>query len=356
MPRPLSIILTAVVLLAFFATWAMAVDIVNRKSVKTPASGEITNITKTEITVTPKAGAPVKVPANDIVSITWTGDPAGLGIARSDETGGRLQKALDGYAKAVEAAKAASPGLKADLEYAIARTTAKMALADPSKLDDAIKKMEAFRSAHGDSHNFYDAMSHLGQLQTAKKDFVKAKIAFDQLGKAPWKDYQMASKIAGGRLAILENKGDEALAAFEAVIAMKADNALEETQRQEAMLGKAKILIGQMKHDEAIKLLDEVIAKSAPEDYRVQAEAYVRQGDCLQAQGKTKEAVLAYLHVDVLFPGEKALHAESLFHLARLWAKVGQPGRAAESKEKLETDYPNSEWTKQLKAAPVDAA
>lgn len=345
----------AVVLLAVFATTVRS-DTVTRKSTKTPVAGDVTANSKDEITVTPKTGAAVKIPANDVASISWAGEPATVNVVRGDEAGGRLPRALDGYTKALEGLKSPSPGLKSDLEFAIARTTAKIALADSTKLDDAIKKLETFRATHSDNYNFYECQSFLGQVHVAKKDYVKAKLAFDQLGKAPWKDYQMASKIAGGRLLLLENKADEAAAAFDAVVAMKAGSPAEELQRQEAMLGKAKILTTQSKHDDAVKLLEEVIAKAPPEDRRVQAEAYVRQGDCLQAQGKNKDALLAYLHVDVLFSNEKSLHAESLYHISRLWSKVGQAARATEAREKLEAEYPNSDWTKQIKAAPAEAA
>lgn len=338
--------------LALLSSPAWAVDVVVRKNTKAPTSGEITDVSKTEVTVKPVGkGEPVKIPVNEIVSISWTGDPAGLSLSRSDEAGGRLQKALDGYTKAADTTKSTSPLLKADLEFYIARTTAKIALSDPAKIDDAIKKLEAFKSAHGDSYNFYECQNFLGQLYAAKKDYIKAKVAFDSLGKAPWKDYQMAAKIASGRMQLLENKPNDAVIDFDAVIGMKADNPAEESQRQEAMLGKAKILTTQSKFDDALKLLAEVIEKADPEDARVQAEAFVRQGDCLEASGKTKDALLAYLHVDVLFQTEKAQHAEALFHLSRLWAKDGKPGRAAEAKEKLESEFPNSEWTKQLKTS-----
>ena len=78
------------------------------------------------------------------------------------------------------------------------------------------------------------------------------------------------------------------------------------------------------------------------------AEAYLRQGDCYQEQQKIRDAVIAYLHVDVLFPTEKELHAEALYRLARLWAPAGRPDRAREASAKLNEIYPDSEWTRKL--------
>lgn len=91
------------------------------------------------------------------------------------------------------------------------------------------------------------------------------------------------------------------------------------------------------------------MVKEAPaDDTALQAETYLRLGDCQRLQGKSKDALLAYLHIDVLFPMEKSQHAEALFQLSKLWATVGQPSRADEARVKLESDYPNSSWTKQL--------
>lgn len=341
-----------VALVAVSPAWAA--DIVTRKSVKAPATGDVTDNSKTEVTVKPRTGEVVKVPVNDIVSISWNAEPAAAAIARSAEKSGQLQSAIDSYGKILGTTPNASEGLKTDLNYAIARATAKLAIADASKVDEAITKLEAFKSKNGDNYNYYDCVRRLGELYTIKKDNVKARVSLEALGKAPWKEYQMASKIMLATLSQIDGKLDDAEKAYGEVVDMKADNPSEESQRQAAMLGKSRILVGQKKYDEALKMLDEVIEKSEPEDARVQAEAYVRQGDCLAAQGKDKEAVLAYLHVDVLFPTEKSMHAESLYQLTRLWKKVGNQGRSDETKEKLESDYPNSDWTKQLKSAPAE--
>ena len=84
------------------------------------------------------------------------------------------------------------------------------------------------------------------------------------------------------------------------------------------------------------------------DDGEAMAEAYVLQGDCLQAQGKVKEAILAYLHVHVLFEKEREMHARALFHLATLWPKVDQPDRGDDAKKELLANYPTSAWAKQL--------
>jgi tetratricopeptide (TPR) repeat protein len=348
--RNLVCVLSLSALLAAVSS-ARAADKIDRKRDKA-LQGEVTEMSKTEVTIkvtAPKADT-IKVPANEIAAIAWSGESADCNVARKDEEGGKYQKAIDGYQKALQSSKTPSANLKNDLEFGIARAGAKQALADGSKIDEAIKKLEDFRARQGDHYRFYDCVNLLGQLYAARKDFIKAGLAFDTLGKAPWKEYQMVAKIAGGRLALAENKFDEAAAAYDAVVAMPAEGAVEESQRQEAVLGKTRILIIQKKFDDALKLLQEVIAKAPADDYKVNAEAYLRQGDCLREQGNDSDAVLSYLAVDVLFASERTMHAEALYRLASLWEKVGNKPRADEARERLKSEYESSEWARQLRA------
>lgn len=318
-----------------------------RKSVKTPVDGDVTEISQKEITVK-KGSETIKIEANDIIGIQWKGEPSKVGLARSAEKTGRQDAALQNYVESLPDAPASPPGLKIDLHWAIARVTAKLAQSNSSQLDAAIAKLEEFNKNNPNHYSHFEALRLLGLAYVAKPDLVKARATFDLLAKAPWKDYQLVADINVGKLLQLEGKTDEAVAAFDKVIA--GATPAEEAQRQEALLGKAKVLTAQMKYPEASMLLDEVLAKSNPDDVALQAEAYVRQGDCFEAQSKTKEALLAYLHVDVLFAQESGLHAESLYHLAKLWQKDGKKDRADESRARLEELYPQSQWTQRLKA------
>jgi TolA-binding protein len=72
------------------------------------------------------------------------------------------------------------------------------------------------------------------------------------------------------------------------------------------------------------------------------------KGDCLKSQGKVKEAILAYLHVPVLFEKEKVALAEALYNLAVLWPRADQPERGLAAQQELQENYPDSPWTKKL--------
>jgi tetratricopeptide (TPR) repeat protein len=237
-----------------------------------------------------------------------------------------------------------------DLDFLIARVHARFALVDPARQDAAIKKLEAFRRAHSTSFRFYETLNYLGQVYLAKQDLEQAKSTFAEMRSAPLKAYQMTADVATARVLLAEKDIDGARKLFSQVADEQVQQPTELSLKHEAMLGKATCEQRSGNFDQAITTLDSVINNASPQDSRIQAEAYLRQGDCLQAAKKLKPAVLAYLHVDVLFSNEKALHPEALYHLARLWGSVGHPERAAEAQSKLSEGYPNNPWTKKFAA------
>jgi tetratricopeptide (TPR) repeat protein len=335
----------AVLVLTAARLWA--VDTVTVKSTNKQILGDIGTANKTELIIKPKTGEAVKIPANDIASIKWEGEPAKLNIAKGDEERENYERALETY---IEVHKDASGKLKTYLDFLIARTIVKKALADGSKIDDAAKKMEAFLKANPDHVGFYESQSHLGLLYSEKGDYAKAQAAFEDFGKAPWKDFQTAAKVAVGRMQLKQNNIDGASKTFEEAASGSAETDAEKARCAEAQVGKAACLVKQSKHEEALKLIDEIIKATSTEEAETMAVAYLLQGDCYQAQKQTKDAVLAYLHVPVLFPKQKGAKAEALYHLAKLSGAIGQPDRAAEARDELLEDYPNSEWAKKLKA------
>lgn len=348
--RNLSVLAASIVLTAS-PLWA--VDTINVRSTGKPVTGEITTVNKTEVTIKPKSGGDQKIPANDIVSIKWEGEPAKLSIAKGDEERGNFDKALDTY---TDAHKEAQGKLKTYLDFLISRTMAKQAIDTDSKVDEAIKKMEAYLKANADHLGYYESQNFLGLLYGAKGDYAKAQAAFENMGKAPWKDYQTAAKVAVGRMQLKQNNLDGATKTFTDAASGTAETDSEKARRAEAQVGQAACLVKQSKHEEALKLIDEVIKATSTDESTTMAFAYVLQGDCYQAQNKMKDAALAYLHVPVLFPKEKAAHAEALYHLHKISGTIGQADRAAEAREILLESYPNSEWAKKLQTETGAAA
>ncbi|MCA9015983.1 MAG: tetratricopeptide repeat protein, partial [Planctomycetaceae bacterium] len=136
-----------------------------------------------------------------------------------------------------------------------------------------------------------------------------------------------------------------ALVAFDAVAKMDAKSPAEQASKRAAQLGSALCLEKEGKQKEAITVLDEIIKTADAQQTALLAEAYLRKGDCYRELGEAKEALIAYLHIDVLFPSQPAIHAEALYHLSTLWGKVQKPERGVEARAILQQQYPNSEWS-----------
>lgn len=344
LPRSFACVACTATLLSI-AFEASAADRINRRGDKAVA-GDVTAIAKDKITVKPSVGNPVDVPANEVLSVEWGAEASELNLARGAEESGNFERALEFYAKSATSTDA---NVKVDVEFLTARTTATMALqGDATKLDDAIKKLDAFTKANGSSFRYFPAVLLLGQVQLLKEDFDNAEKSFASLSQAPWAEYKMAAQNATARLAIRKGSLDAALSAYEQVIGQNVTAPAEVSKRNEALIGKGNVLLQQSKADMALETINEAISKTEAEDSAVLAEAFVLKGECLKAQGKVQEAILAYLHIPVLFEREKTWHAQALFNLTQLYPKVDQADRGLAARQELQETYPESPWTKKL--------
>ncbi len=327
---------------------ADAFDEVSRRSDKA-VRGKITDVTRDAVKIAPPAGAAITVSANDVADIRWDDEPLSLQQARIAARNGDTASALDALKKSAADAKAKGD-IKAEIEYLTARIIAQNGLgqSDSAQLEDAATKLDAFAKANGSNARYFDAVYLLGRVQLARQEFDGAASAFQQLSQAPWSDYKMAAQNATAKLALKKGDLAAALASFEAVLGQSAKSAAEISRRNEALLGKATVTLQQGNAQQALDTINEAIQAADPEDSGVQAEAFVRKGDSLRLLGKTKEAILAYLHVPVLFEKEAALNAEALFHLSSLWGAAGQPERGLAASQELRENYPNTEWAQKL--------
>jgi tetratricopeptide (TPR) repeat protein len=232
--------------IALLPNLSSAADVITRKSSDKKVGGTVTAMTKTEVTIKPQTGDEVVIPVNDIVTIDWNEAPAELNLAKGDEAGGRFESAIARYGKVAEEARG-SDMLKSDLQFLIARATARSALTNSAQQDEAISKLTDFLKANADHFRVFEAQQYLGQVQLAKQDFAAARAAFEAIGQAPWSDYKLGANVNLGRVLMAENKLDEAARAFEEAIAAAGSTPADISRKYEAMVGKARTLIAQNK-------------------------------------------------------------------------------------------------------------
>jgi tetratricopeptide (TPR) repeat protein len=329
-----------------------AIDVVVRRSGAAREGGKLSKMTKTEVTITKQVGGDAVVPANDIAWIEHDNAPASVRLGRAALDAGQLDLALKQFEQAqTESAASDNAALRGDLEFSLAEVFARRALTDASQAAEAGRRLQEFLAKNRDHYRFYDAQLLLGDVSLAAGDSAAAVAAFTAAAAAPWKDYQMAAQIGQGRTFLAQQNVDAAQREFDAVAAVSPQTPTETSRRLQAMLGQARCLSLKGQHQPAISILEKVVDESSLVDTRLQAEAYLLQGDCLIAMGANpKEAIMAYLHIDVIpaLAKETDFHAQALFHLARLWNQVGQPDRAREAADALLGQYPESEWAKKL--------
>lgn len=339
------VILTAVVwATACTAAWAL-------DAVKTAAktfSGKVTKVTKLEVTVE-KQGVPDGIPVNAITTVLYDDEPTTVKTARTAVLNGRYKEALDMLGK-VDLKEVDRVEVKQDVAFYKALCAARLALGGSGDVRKAGGQMYNFRKNNPDSYHYLDACEVLGDLFVAVKEYAQAQAAYSEIGKAPWPDYKMRSGVAEGRALLAQGKTAEAVEKFNSVLGGEftdTQGELAEFQRMAAKLGLARCLAKEKKYDEAIKQVTDIIAKADPEEVELHARAYNTLGTALKAAGRTKEALLAFLHVDVLYFAVPDAHAEALANLAELWNAAHKPERASAAQRTLQERYRNSPWASQ---------
>ncbi len=344
MRKTLTLLCVACTALLCSSTWAA--DRV--QTAKGQLTGTIENITRTEVEISRRAGDSTKVPVNEIEFIQYDGEDPKLAVARRAAIDGRHADAVS-MLNEIAQAQQSRPEVAQEIEYYQAFCAARVAAAGGGDAGAAGRALRDYVQKNPQSHHYYPAHELLGDLLVALQRYDDALTYYSEVAEAPWPDYKMRAGIAKGRSLRTQKKHDEALAEYEAVLALDApgDDPLAEQQRLAASLGKAACLAELQQFEEAIGMVEEVI-KNTPsaEAAEIHAQAYTTLGNCYRQAGRPKDALLAFLHVDLLYQGDPAAHAEALANLADLWSELGERQRAQQASQQLQELYANSPWAR----------
>jgi tetratricopeptide (TPR) repeat protein len=299
--------------------------------------GSIQAETASEVEVKLGANA-VKVPTDQILSVRYDGQPASMALAETNESTGQLEKAAELYKKAATEASA-KPLIEQAAKYKQAELTAESALTDPSKAAGAVALLDAFVKAYPSGRSTSAALENLARLQMQKNDYASVEKTIASIEKLP----HGADRAAVLRAKISAKKGDydKSLEELEKLIKSSAEGT---SRRRDAQLAHAESLAGLKKYADAETEVRGVIKALPPEDVASQSIAYNTLGDCLRAAGRPKDALLAYLHTDVLYSKDKEQHPRALFQIEQLWRQLKRDDRADEVHAKLKQEYPQSPW------------
>jgi tetratricopeptide (TPR) repeat protein len=316
------------------------------KTAKGSSFGNVVGMDSTKIEFRQSSGSALvkQIPANQIETILYEGEPADLKLAKNHVLAGRYADALAALKKIDKTPD--REAVRQDIEFYKALCSAKLAMTGKMKVVDAGRMMKAFADANTKSYHYFEASQIVGDLLLAVGSYAPAAEYYRRLDSAPWPDYKMRAGVAIGDALLSQKKTEEALAAFNKVVATEAEGNAAEAQRMAASLGKARALVELKKPDEAIKVVEVVLEKADPENASLMARAYDILGAAQRQAGRTKEALLAFLHVDVLYASVPDAHAEALANLIDLWQQVHKTERANRAEKTLMERYPESPWAK----------
>lgn len=346
MSRTLLPFLIVVATLLLGASSTQALDRV--QTTKGQLNGTIESMSPTEIVLSRRGKPNETIAANSVQFIQYDGEDPKLGIARKAAIDGRYDVAL---ASLNELAQKPDLGAEilTDLKYYQAYCAAQLALSGTGDVKDAGKQLRNYVEANPKTFHLYEAYELLGDLFVAVGAYEAAEEYYDRVAAAPWPDSKMRALVAKGRALRTQKKFDAAQQAFESALSTQAadDDPLAAAVRRTATLGKAACLADLSQYEEAIGLAEEVINGAASaEDAAIHAEAYTTLGNCYRKAGQPKDALLAFLHVDLLYPSFPRQHAEALANLTDLWTELGQRQRAQEASQILQQRYADSPWAK----------
>jgi tetratricopeptide (TPR) repeat protein len=315
--------------------------------VKGSEAGEVSKMTRLEVTLDKGAAGSVPVAVNEIRTIVFEGEPAELTQARVNAGNGALAKASTLLEK-IAADQVKRDFIKQDIEFYKAYCASRLALSGEGEITDAGKQLNLFVHNYPDNFHFLEASEMMGDLLMASGRYDFAEKQYAELAKAPWPVYKMRAAVSAGRSLQAQGKHAEAIQQFDAALAMSDDGADAQNQKLSATLGKAVSLAEAGKGDDAVKIIQRVIQDADPQQKELHARAYNALGNCYEKSKQTKDALFAFLRVDVVYSNVPEAHAEALSHLVSLWKAVGNEEQSREARETLLQRHGNSKWAKQV--------
>lgn len=309
-------------------------------------TGTIKSISATAVAIGGSVNETV-VPVNQIATVVFSLEPRGLAEARAAYDAGRYTD-VSASLNEIKPEEIRRADVQVEIDFYRAMAAARLASlghVDQKTATSAGMELNRFLKEHKNSHHFYEVNEALGNLLAAIKN-PNAFRYYDVVASAPWPDYKIRASLLKGQAEQLHGNHPAAIKHFDAALATLATGQPAERQLLLSQVGKSVSLAETGNVDEAVELLQQVIAKADERDSEVHARAYNALGGCFRKKGATKDALLEYLKVDLLFNSIPDAHAESLYHLSQLWADARHPERARAAAEALQQRYATSRWNK----------
>ncbi len=308
-------------------------------------AGHIEEMTKDKVVVQLLQG-PKEVPVNEIKYIQFANEPRELMNVRNDVFSGHYDQVQETLDRIPPPQRGAVESIRQDIDYYGALAAVRLAAGGAGDVQTAGRSLLAFVNANTDNYHFYDANEAIGDLLVAIGRYDQAAAYYNQLAAAPWPEFKLRAEIGLGRSLEAQDKPDPAMVHFETVLASDAKGKTVENLQQIARIGKAKCLVDEGRAPEAVKMLKQAIDQTPNDANQILAMAYNALGQAYLKLKQPKDALYAFLHVDLLYNQVPDQHAEALYYLKGLWDQLNKPQRSKEAAETLKSKYASSRWNK----------
>lgn len=307
------------------------------------ASGKLVEINKDQITIEVRGKNQV-YKVNEVKKVSLGEDPPGMDRARDFTFDKNYNQALDELKK-IDPASIKDPIALQDYQFYRGFVEGNLALAGSGAAKtSAATLLMTVKRANANSHHTYRLNEMLGQLAVAVGKPDSATPFYREMASAPYPEIKALAFYRQGEVELALNKLPEARKLFEQLIASEANDTEMIQLKNLAEVGLALCSAREGKSEEALAKLQELVQKHDSSDQALFASIYNAQGLCLENMGKTNQAILAYLHTDLLFFTSTEAHAEALYHLSKLFPKANLQQRGIEARERLTAQYPSSTW------------
>jgi hypothetical protein len=342
--------LTAFAFLTIAATLFMAEAFAQESDKLYPVSGaavtgKISEMTRNNVVMEIR-GVKENYPSNGIQRLVYEGEPAQLSRAKEAVVNEQWEEALDALKK-VDFKSISRDDIKKDFEYYVGLVQARLAMAGQGDPVAAENRLLNYIKSSLQSYHYFECSEVLGLLAASAGGHDRAVKYFAALTAAPYADAKIKAHYHLGNSQLALTKVAEARTAFGEALAATAEDTAAKRLQKLASVGLLRCDTFDNKQATAIEKLRQMIADSDATDSELFARIYNALGEAHLAAGQEEEAVLAYLHTDLLFTNDPDSHAEALYHLVQLFGKIDPP-RAAEAKSKLKSTYGNSAWAKKI--------
>ncbi|HZT81717.1 MAG TPA: hypothetical protein VFA26_15930 [Gemmataceae bacterium] len=314
------------------------------------ARGTIREETPAEVAYQLTSGRTERVPALDVIDITYRMDRAVSGkvnravadeekaqkITDPEKRRAELGKVLEAYREALK-----MPELRENdrayrhVAFRTARLLANLADEDAKRVDEAIDALKQFNKDHGLGWQVSQAYRLLGRLQAGKGDLKGARATYEELaGRVDVPDVvRQEADMLLVRALMAANDLPGAEKKLKGMSLRPVPK--EQSARLQAYLAACQAATDLPGAEQKLKAI--ITSKDQPNEVKGLAANLL--ADCYLRAKRPEDAFWQYLWVDVVYNQDREEHAKALYQLAKLFEQhKKQPQRAQACRDRLLTD------------------